>query len=170
MTTAPRLKVGGNIFVRDDAGDTPRLRVDLSGNVWLDAEDVAALAAMLADPIPQRERARLRAESEATARAQAEKQRQDAERERQAAAARGAEEARVRKEFPHLADKIVGAAREPAFYVHLVPDGPQRVYFSWSGLHTSDKPHAARFATSEAAWAQVRALAPTAYAVEEASS
>ena len=165
--TAPRLKFGG-IFSRDDAGDTPRLRVDLSGNVWLDEEDLAALAAMLADPVPQRERARQRADADATRRAIAEADRVRAERQRQETNARTAARARLKEAFPEIADELIGPDKVPTFLVVLVPKGPEPTYFSHSGLHTSDKKHAAHFATSEAAWAQVRALAPTTYAVEEA--
>lgn len=154
--------------VRDDQGDVPRLRIDLQGNAWITMKDVEAMAIALADPAPQLERRRLREERERDARMTAEANRVREERERAAAEARRADLDRLRKAFPSLADQLVGPEQGTAFYI-FVAQGGERAYFPKNGslVHVSDKRLAARFATKDDALRQVRALEPTAYAIEE---
>ena|SRR2546425_749679 len=163
------LRLDNISVVRDDGGDVPRLRIDLNGTAWITAKDLEGMALALADPAPQRERARQREERESTARATAEANRAREALERQATAARRADLDRLRTAFPAIADQLVGPGTGPAFFIYLVPEGHERTYFSFKGLHTSERSRAARFETVESAWTQVRALAPTPYAVEEAS-
>ena len=116
MSDAPKLKVG-NIF-REDAvvttvnGDqawVARLRFDAVGSSYLDAEDVAAMAVMLAAPHvpgPFERPLPTAAERRAELERQAQKVRDDEARRVEMARAREAELARLRKEYPILAEEI----------------------------------------------------------------
>ena len=98
---ANQRKVSGVARVDDPQ---PRLRIELSGIAFFDAEDVAALNDLMALPPPkpplfsQAEQNRITAEYQ---------RKVDAARDAKAAALK-AEEARVREQFPELANKILG--------------------------------------------------------------
>ncbi len=114
--TAPRLKVG-NVARVDDVtvnaqGDQewrPRLRLDMAGSTFLDAEDLEAMAVMLAAPHvpgPFEQPLLTRAERLAIQERQEQAVREAAERRAQMARAREEELARLRQAFPTLAATV----------------------------------------------------------------
>lgn len=167
--TGPRLKVGN--VVRDDSYEgVARVRLDATGTmVYLDAEDVRALALMLASP-PAVNRAALAAAArrETDERRREENARAEAERIA-AGAAREADARRLREQFPALAAEILGPAPDgaPAFRL-FTAEGGQMMYFEKYGLgggrlHTSERSKAMRFGTREAAQRQADSLGSRGY-------
>ena len=171
--SAPRLKCISAV-ARDDTMDgVARLRFDMSGNLWLDAEDLSALALMLANPPAVNHAAimrQVREESDARRRAE------NLQRERDriaAGAARAADVARLREQFPTLADRMFPPTDDsPAWHV-FTAEGGQYAYLQRFGpvgpVHTADRLQAMRFVTREAAQAQAREMSMRGaqYLVEE---
>ena len=110
------LKVSGVVRVDDP---TPRIRIELAGIAFFDAEDVAALNDLMALPPPapplfsQAEQNRIVAEFNRKRVLEAE----------QKAARRAADETRLREQFPELADELLPPKpedKQPEYHTYVV--------------------------------------------------